>query len=123
MKYDITPVAKPRQTRRDIWLNPPRPAVAKYRAFKDAVRAAGVKLPEYGAAVHFHVSMPQSWSKKKKQDMVGTPHKQTPDLDNMLKALMDAVYQDDKKVWNIRDLSKFWAHEGSIVIIAEDKCQ
>ena len=118
MRYEITPVAKPRMTIRDKRL-PKRPVVAKYHAFKDEIRFAGVKLPEYGAVVHFHLPMPKSWSKKKKQKNFGMPHKQTPDLDNMLKALLDSIYQDDKKVWNIRDLSKFWAYEGAIVIIVE----
>ena len=34
--------------------------------------------------------MPKSWSLKKKKAMNGKPHRQTADIDNLLKALIDA---------------------------------
>jgi len=114
MKYPITPVPKPRMTQRDKWKV--RPCVARYRAFKDEVKLRRVKVNEYGDSVIFLMPMPKSWSKKKKEEMDGTPHQQKPDWDNLGKALSDAVYDDDSKIWNIT-ISKMWAYEGAIEIL------
>jgi len=105
MIYDIKPVPKPRMTQRDKWAK--RPAVMRYRAFKDECRAHKVKLSEGGNHVIFYIEMPKSWSFKKKDEMNGTPHQQRPDVDNLLKALMDAVYGEDCTIHDIR-VSKKW---------------
>ena len=113
-KYPITPVPKPRQTRADVWKQ--RPCVMRYRAFADEVRLRGVKLNPYGDSVIFHMPMPKSWSKAKKERMNTTGHQQKPDWDNLAKALCDAIYSDDSHIWNIR-VTKQWAYEGSIEIL------
>lgn len=113
-QYPIIPVAKPRMTQSDQWKK--RPVVLKYRAFKDEVRAHGVVLPECNAVVTFYLPMPKSWSKKKRSAMIGKPHQQTPDVDNLLKALADACHTDDSHIWDVH-VRKLWAEEGSIVII------
>ena len=118
--YQITPVAKCRQTQRDKWMSPPRPAVARYRAFKDKIREMGVILPESGAHVIFRLPMPKSWSKKKCREMMGKPHKQKKDVDNLLKALLDAIFIDDAHIWDIR-ITKKWADTGFIEIITEEE--
>ena len=115
--YPITPVAKPRMTRRDKWLRPPRPCVAKYWAFRDEVRWRKVELPKEGATVIFILPMPGSWSKAKRRRMAGTKHEQTPDLSNLIKALEDACYTDDKSIWHYDGQLKLWGVEGKIVII------
>ena len=114
MIYSIEPVAKPRMTQRDKWAR--RPAVIRYMAFKDMCRLHGVKVPLGGADITFFIPMPRSWSVSKKTAMDGLPHMQKPDIDNLLKALLDAVYQDDAKVWNIARLQKLWAYNGAISI-------
>ena len=115
MIYRIIPVSKPRQTRSDKWKQ--RPCVMRYRAFADACREAGMKIPEYGASITFYIPMPKSWSKKKKIDMNGAPHQSRPDLDNLLKSILDAVYADDSVVWQIKELKKIWCQQGGIQII------
>ena len=65
--------------------------------------------------VAFRIPMPKSWSKAKKAAMVDTKHQQKPDIDNLLKAIMDAVLPEDSHVWGVRAY-KFWAETGSIVI-------
>lgn len=112
-KYDVTPVPKPRMTKRDRWAK--RPAVVRYWAFCDAIRSAGCTLPEAGAHVVFHLPMPKSWSKKKKLAMLGQPHQQRPDWDNLAKALQDAVLKEDSAVWNMQ-VTKRWAERGSIEV-------
>jgi Holliday junction resolvase RusA-like endonuclease len=112
----VTPCPKPRMTRRDQWMR--RPAVLRYRAFCDAVRASwpdGVAFPESGAHVVFHVPMPRSWSRAKREAMAGEPHRQTPDSDNLLKALLDALHANDCAVWDVR-VSKRWAATGYLEV-------
>ncbi len=84
MIYEIAPCPKPRMTQRDRWAK--RPAVMRYRAFCDDVRAAGVMLYPCGLHITFIVPMPKSWSERKKCEMDGQPHQQRPDVDNYGKA-------------------------------------
>lgn len=113
MIHPVIPAPKPRMTQRDKWQK--RPAVMRYRAFADEVRLRKIELPESGAWIVFHIAMPASWSKMKREMMRGKPHKQRPDLDNMLKALADAVHAEDSGLWDYR-ASKIWADEGGIEI-------
>ena len=111
--YLITPMGKPRMTRSDKWKT--RPAVMRYRAFKDECRLRKV-VCEAGDSYIFIVPMPKSWSEKKKKLMDGEPHIQVPDLDNMLKALWDAVCLTDEHLWKICGAEKRWGRVGSIVV-------
>lgn len=70
-KYIITPVGKPRMTRRDKWKQ--RQPVMRYRMFCDEARLHGIRVPENGAHITFVLPMPQSWSKKKRTAMDGQP--------------------------------------------------
>lgn len=111
--YNITPVPKPRMTQRDKFRK--RPPVLRYRAFKDLCRLHGVEIPEHGYHVTFILPMPKSWTKKKRIAMNGQPHQQKPDKDNLEKALLDAVYTDDSKVWDGR-VTKLWGENGQIIV-------
>jgi len=113
VKYDIVPVSKPRQTQRDKWKK--RDCVLRYRAFKDEVRLHRVQVPESQAHIIFVLPMPKSWSKKKRAEMAGKPHQAKPDKDNLEKALLDAVFEEDSQIWDNR-VSKFWGDEGAIII-------
>lgn len=112
MRYPVTPNTKPRMTRSDKWKQ--RPAVMKYRQFKDAVRLYGITLPVCYHVI-FVIPMPQSWSKKRKAEMVGSPHMPTPDKDNLEKALLDALYEDDSHKWDGR-VTKVWGYTGEIIV-------
>ena len=111
--YPVVPVPKPRMTQRDKWQK--RPAVMRYRAFCDDLRAHKCTLPESGSHVIFHMPMPKSWSKKKRAEMLGQPHRQKPDVDNLTKAILDAVLKDDSGVWDMRT-TKIWSDIGCIEI-------
>lgn len=111
--FFIDPHTKPRMTQSDKWKK--RKCVLDYFAFKDEVQAKRIKVPECGYHVYFLIPMPESWSKKKKQRMFGKPHQQTPDKDNLEKGLLDAIYEDDKHIWDGR-VSKFWSDYGMIII-------
>lgn len=112
MMYPIEPLPKPRMTRADKWKQ--RACVMRYRAFKDECRAHGVEI--YPAMdVVFRIPMPDSWSAKKRSTMAGQPHQQKPDIDNLAKALLDAVCDDDSHVWHV-NAKKIWAEIGAIEI-------
>lgn len=115
----ITPVAKPRMTQRDKWKQ--RPCVLRYRAFCDEMRyrMKPNDFPVAGAHVVFIMPMPKSWSKKKKEHMIMQPHQQKPDIDNLQKALLDALFGDDSHIYDIR-ASKYWGDEGQITITKSD---
>lgn len=101
-------------TQRDKWMK--RPSVLKYHAFKDHCRLLNVTLPEDGYKVIFKIPMPKSWSKKKRAEMIAQPHRQKPDLDNLVKALNDSVHQDDSHVWNIHAM-KEWSEIPMMIIV------
>ena len=118
MIYDIAPQTKPRMTQRDGKISNRigvRPCVQRYWDFKERVRTLNIQVPVAGAHVVFWVEMPKSWSKKKKAEMCGKPHQQTPDWDNFAKGLFDAIYEDDSVVYDCR-VSKYWAYTGKIEV-------
>lgn len=113
MRYEITPVPKPRQTQSDKWKK--RPCVLKYRSFADEVRRLKINIKP-GDAITFFIPMPKSWSAKKKKEMNLTPHETTPDIDNFLKAILDACHKDDSHIHWLGELFKLWAYSGSIIV-------
>lgn len=112
-KYLVTPLGKPRMTRSDR--RKERPPVARYRLFCDDVRLHEIRVPEAGAHITYVLPMPKSWSKKKRAAMDGQPHQQKPDVDNLTKALLDALFEDDAHIWDVRT-SKRWGEVGMIII-------
>ena len=116
------PVPKPRMTQRDRWKE--RPVVVNYRNFCDELRLKlprQLRLPDLAERVQtidiqFNIPMPEkSWSKKKRMEMDKQPHQQKPDIDNLLKAWMDALYRNDAVIWKV-SASKMWSIKGSIVV-------
>lgn len=116
IELHIVPVARPRMTRRDIWMQ--RPSVVKYWSYKDEIRASLKEkgyTPEETLHIEFHVPLPKSYSKKKKMELAGQPHRKRPDLDNFIKGWLDAVMEEDSVVHTIQ-AKKIWSLEGKIVI-------
>jgi Holliday junction resolvase RusA-like endonuclease len=110
----ITPMGKPRMTQSDKWRQ--RPAVLRYRQFCDELREAlpGFELP-CEIQLTFFIKMPPSWSRKKQTALVGSPHDQKPDIDNLAKAFLDAFKTEDKHVYHLNAM-KYWSYVGSIDI-------
>lgn len=112
--YLITPIPKPRMTQSDKWKK--RPCVLKYWAFKDQVKKLRIMVPKNGSHIIFRMPMPKSWSLKKRNNMAFTPHEsERADLDNLLKALFDALFSNDGHIWDYR-ATKVWGYVGEIVI-------
>lgn len=116
VELNVIPVPKPRMTQRDKW----KPAAKRYFAFKDEVRwkALGERvlgnLPNE-IEMCFVMPMPDSWTEKKKNEYDGEPHGQKPDIDNLVKALLDALYEEDKYVHKVI-AEKCWGREGKIIL-------
>lgn len=103
------PVGAPRQTQSDRWRL--RPCVVRYRAFRDRVRAAAGPLPEAVAVASLDVlavfAPPASWSMKRRAAAMGQPHRAKPDGDNVLKAVADALWEQDSGLADCR-VRKVW---------------
>lgn len=113
MRISITPVGKPRQTQSDRWKQ--RPVVMRYRAFADELRLKYREdLPD-SIILRFYLPMPPSWSAKKKAEMLGKPHQQKPDFDNLAKSVCDALKKEDSTIWRCL-VEKYWDVEGGIEI-------
>ena len=118
IKLDLEPCAKPRMTQSDKWKK--RKCVVKYFSFKDKLNYEANKVgykPTVPLSIVFVITMPKSWSKRKKDQMDGKPHKSRPDLDNLIKAFKDALLEEDSHVWQYGKMEKRWGHLGNIQII------
>lgn len=125
--FDVNPCPAPRMTRSDKWkVNPnhsnpekrQREPVRKYFSFRDAIRLQAnlmnfVMQPELDAL--FLVPMPDSWTKKKKEEMNYKPCQSKPDLDNLTKALKDALCKEDNFVYK-ESTEKLWSYYGAVII-------
>lgn len=62
---------------------------------------------------------PKSYSKKKKEELIGTPHLKKSDADNIGKAILDALngiaWKDDSQICDI-DIHKYYEREDKIIV-------
>lgn len=120
-KIDIDPMAKPRMTRADKWQK--RDCVMRYRVFADELRlkvkTSGFK-PREILTVRFGIKMPDSWSLGKCATFEEQPHQSKPDIDNLVKAIMDTLYKTDQHIHTLF-ACKRWALRGSIEFMVDDK--
>ncbi len=119
--YKGNPVGKPRMTQRDKWMV--RPEVARYRAFADSLRllfGTVAKIDQAPIRLNWraYFEMPASWSKKRKAELAGAPHRQKPDRDNIDKGILDSLFLDDSGV-AFGEMSKFWDDGGGARIEIE----
>ena len=116
-KLKITQVSKPRMTRSDTWKK--RPCVVKYWGFKEELlslfKENNISIDKK-LYIEFHLPMAKSWSAKKRKEKEGDFHDQKPDIDNLIKAVLDAILSEDCMVHSVF-ARKFWAKEASIVIL------
>jgi Holliday junction resolvase RusA-like endonuclease len=81
------------------------------------LRAAFGSVP--AGLVHVSVTavrqVPASWSKKKQAAAIGRYAKPKPDADNILGAVMDALFEDDDRVISVF-CEKVWGAEHALVI-------
>ena len=122
MTISIPVTPKPKQRVRVVngHAYTPKKTVQYEQIISKAVQ--GIKVTgAVGIWVLFEMPMPKSWSKAKKIRMNGTPHLQTPDTDNLLKAVMDgmkSVWSDDRTVYAVSG-TKVWAYDPQVIITIE----
>jgi len=117
--FEMIPQPKPRMTKSDKWKK--RPTAERYFAYANELRlranTQGLKtIPEQIKRLCFIFPVTESWTKKKKKEMLGDYHKQRPDLSNLLKAIEDILCIEDSHICHIHDLSKVWGKKGMIII-------
>lgn len=127
--FDIVPMGAVRMTQSDRWKTDPnhkdpnkrqREVVARYFNFKSVLllqsKQMNFELTDKLDIV-FLVPMPASWSEKKKSRENKQPVRSKPDLDNYVKAFMDALSVEDGFVWKMT-AEKRYAYRGSILVYA-----
>ena len=116
-----TPIAKPRQTRRDKWAK--RPCVVRYREWADKARECAGELPAAGDVMHVTVcaefTPARSLSKAKRAALLGRAHRQSPDVDNIAKSVLDALWPDGDQAIPAVTCSKHWASEPGVTVWIE----
>tara|TARA_R110002110_G_scaffold102193_1_gene259223 strand:+ start:734 stop:1102 length:369 start_codon:yes stop_codon:yes gene_type:complete len=120
IEFNIKPCPKPRMTRADRWKK--RPIVLKYWDFCNELNRQANRLnyiPGDKVSLIFFIPMAKSWSKKKREQMLGKPHKAKPDIDNLAKAFLDALLSEDSYVYSLT-AEKYWSNEPSISVLTDE---
>ena len=122
------PQSRPRFTRGHAYED------GKVREYKDRVaRIARLVMdgrePMEGAVMckcKFLFEPPKSMSKKKAKEIIGKGYTAKKDVDNLLKAVMDAisgiVYEDDKQIVSVRGEKRYGYPARVEVEICEEDC-
>ena len=109
------PMPKPRMTRADKWKK--RPCVVRYRAWADKARLAVKeqigKLPDPKKISHIAISAyfqpPKSCKSR------SGAHRQRPDIDNIIKAIFDSLYEDDSAIPSLT-ATKEWGPQAKTIV-------
>ena len=117
-EIEITPMGYVRRTRADAWKK--RPVVLRYYAYLDELR---LKLRNFKLGNSFEIvfglPFPESYSKKKKAELLKKPHQVKPDLDNLLKAFNDGLRgegeDNDSRIFSF-SAKKVWSEKGFIEV-------
>lgn len=109
--YQITPVpaSRARVTKNGTY------TPKRYANFKSDCRKIGMLVPSFMPILIFQIAMPRSWSQNKKAKMRHRIHQQKPDIDNLIKAVLDACLVDDALVGATLSIS-VWSAESAITI-------
>ena len=71
-------------------------------------------------AIEFYFEIAKSHSKKKRLSMIGQPHTQKPDVDNIVKSILDGLngvaYTDDSLVFAISANKTWWPYKSGFRI-------
>lgn len=113
-------IGKPRMTQKDKWAK--RDCVMRYRAWADHLRllahAAG-GLPDTDRILEVswvaRFEPPKGTSKKRMAAMIGNLHRVKPDRDNIDKAVLDVLFENDQGI-ACGTIRKEWAEQSSLTI-------
>jgi len=101
------PIPKPRMTQRDKWAK--RPCVVNFFTWKDTVKRHTKNTLEHANSLNmvFYLPFPKSYRPSRRAMLKGRPHQQKPDLDNLVKSLMDSLFDEDCKIFSLSAM-KLW---------------
>lgn len=113
------PIPKPRMTQSDKWKK--RPAVNRYRAYCNILRLIDNRLSgkisdilDSGRVkIVFHMPIPKS---RKKTTKNGDPHQVKPDIDNLVKAVFDAICKNDSHIYKVQAEKRYTVYEPYLTI-------
>lgn len=75
--------------------------------------------------IEFHMPIPKSWTKLKKQRSINKPHSSRPDIDNLLKFMNDSLnsilWKDDALIYEVH-IRKFYSDEPKTKLWVETYC-
>jgi len=124
--FNITPQTNVRATQGDrILFRIPReklrPAglsrllrLEKYNDYKVSLSALSKQhkftIPEQGVHIIFYIPVPKTWKKYKKDEMHMKLHQSKPDIDNLVKAVFDSLFSEDKYIADFR-ATKRWVNK------------
>lgn len=117
LRFDIEPMGKPRMVRSDAWSG--RECISRYWKYKDDLNMLAKSKRyeiEYTLDIKFYLSMPKSWSEKKRKLMNKKEHTSKPDFDNLVKAFTDSLLENDSFLYDVR-IRKYWARKGYIEVM------
>lgn len=124
--WEGLPIGKPRMNRGDRWRDPPRKAVLKWRTFKSSFLAAAMeqgfrpaqmKLKAISVLAIFPI--PSSWSFDKRKANLGQLHRSKPDLSNIVKAVEDALVDNDETIAVYGTCAKLWGPSCGITVTVD----
>lgn len=78
---------------------------------KSMCRIKGFDMPLQGCSIKFYIPMPKSWRYWQRAVMNGTLCLNRPDLDNLLKAVLDSLFTEDGHIAQFDELVKFWVDD------------
>lgn len=91
-----------------------REALERYNDYKDNIRyeahRQGFTFPDGFFHVTFYIPIPKSTRPKQRAEMHLRPHRKRPDIDNLLKALIDSLLKDDQVLYDVR-ATKVWIND------------
>lgn len=115
------PIGKPRMTQRDKWRQ--RPAVMRYRAWADRVRAIAGVLPPAERVLSLswtaYFEPPKSWPKKRRLAAIGTKHRVKPDSSNISKGIEDILWPAGDSALADGSYAKRWDWDARLEIRIE----
>jgi len=113
IRIEIDPVPAPRMSRSDVWKR--RKCVLKYRAYRDHIRMiCNLKKFEISdCELEFHFEIPNYLKNK---ILPGELKRTRPDIDNLVKAIFDALLEEDGHIARFNAVKKWSGNKGFIII-------
>lgn len=114
-QIEIEPISYVRRTKADSWKK--RPAVVKYYAYKNLLafllNRMGYKQEEK-LNIIFYLPIPKSFRNREIYHL--KEHHKKPDLDNLVKAFLDAVAKQDNYICQI-NATKLYSLSPQIIVL------